>query len=150
MTRHVLFLCTGNYYRSRFAEFVFNAICRERGLDWRAESRGLALEKAAGLPGPMSPLTFSALEERGLTPRPPVRYPQQCCDEDLAGADLVIALKEAEHRPYLQSRFPDWPDRVRYWHVHDLDGAEPQEAMDQIDRLVRELVDGLLSGEGRE
>jgi len=35
----VLFLCTGNYYRSRFAEILFNAVAAKEGLGWRADSR---------------------------------------------------------------------------------------------------------------
>src|SRR5947199_205561 len=38
----VLFLCTGNYYRSRFAEVLFNSVAGKMGLTWRASSRGLA------------------------------------------------------------------------------------------------------------
>jgi hypothetical protein len=38
----VLFLCTGNYYRSRFAEALFNSVAGKMGLPWRASSRGLA------------------------------------------------------------------------------------------------------------
>ncbi|MEJ7592066.1 MAG: low molecular weight phosphatase family protein, partial [Planctomycetaceae bacterium] len=30
----VLFLCTGNYYRSRYAEILFNAKAEEMGLEW--------------------------------------------------------------------------------------------------------------------
>jgi hypothetical protein len=40
----ILFLCTGNYYRSRFAEILFNWHARQRGLRWTADSRGLALD----------------------------------------------------------------------------------------------------------
>ena len=40
--KRVLFLCTGNYYRSRFAEILFNQLAPTRGLNWRADSRGLA------------------------------------------------------------------------------------------------------------
>ncbi|MBN2191381.1 MAG: hypothetical protein JW751_01075 [Polyangiaceae bacterium] len=38
----VLFLCTGNYYRSRFAEAVFSHGASQRAVGWRALSRGLA------------------------------------------------------------------------------------------------------------
>jgi protein-tyrosine-phosphatase len=41
----ILFLCTGNYYRSRFAEVLFNSVADKMGLPWRAASRGLALER---------------------------------------------------------------------------------------------------------
>ncbi|MEO1655694.1 MAG: hypothetical protein AAFU64_19280 [Bacteroidota bacterium] len=30
----VLFVCTGNYYRSRFAEIYFNLKVKEMGLNW--------------------------------------------------------------------------------------------------------------------
>jgi protein-tyrosine-phosphatase len=41
----ILFLCTGNYYRSRFAEVLFNSVAGKMGLSWHASSRGLALER---------------------------------------------------------------------------------------------------------
>ena len=31
-TKGVLFLCTGNYYRSRFAEILFNSVAAQMGL----------------------------------------------------------------------------------------------------------------------
>jgi protein-tyrosine phosphatase len=39
--RKILFLCTGNFYRSRFAEELFNHLARQKRLDWVADSRGL-------------------------------------------------------------------------------------------------------------
>jgi protein-tyrosine-phosphatase len=43
--RAVLFLCTGNYYRSRFAEGLFNHLASQLRLGWRADSCGLALDR---------------------------------------------------------------------------------------------------------
>ena len=37
----VLFLCSANYYRSRFAEHFFNWLAEINGMPWRADSRGL-------------------------------------------------------------------------------------------------------------
>ena len=54
MPQAILFLCTGNYYRSRFAEVVFNAAAARMGLGWRAASRGLAVELGTGNVGPMA------------------------------------------------------------------------------------------------
>ena len=42
-TYNVLFLCTGNYYRSRFAAILFNHLARERSSPWSASSRGLKI-----------------------------------------------------------------------------------------------------------
>jgi protein-tyrosine phosphatase len=35
----VLFLCTGNYYRSRYAEIYFNSVASKMELPWKATSR---------------------------------------------------------------------------------------------------------------
>jgi protein-tyrosine-phosphatase len=142
MPRQILFLCTGNYYRSRFAEELFNHRARQAGLDWMATSRGLAPDPVCNI-GPISRHTDKALSVRGLRPAEPVRFPLPLTEEDLAAADMVIALKEAEHRRMLARQFPAWPDRVRYWHVHDLDLATGEEATAQIEGLVVELIDSL-------
>ncbi len=62
----VLFLCTGNYYRSRFAELLFNHLASQNKLEWIAISRGLALERGAHNIGPISKDTVEALAERGV------------------------------------------------------------------------------------
>ncbi len=140
MAHTVLFLCTGNYYRSRFAEELFNFLAPRELPDWTATSRALAIELGIHNYGPMSVHTQTALAERGIPLTNPVRHPVQCSEADLAAADLVIALKEAEHRPYLTQRYPAWPDRVKYWHVHDLDQSGPVEALTQIESKVTALI----------
>jgi protein-tyrosine phosphatase len=138
--RKALFICTGNYYRSRFAEAVFNHLAEQRGLGWRAFSRGL---NADAVEGDLSPFTELAMAERGIGRRHtgPTRVPLS--EPDLRAADLIVALKEAEHRPMMAELFPAWADRVDYWHVHDLDAAMPRDALPEIERRVAELVETL-------
>lgn len=145
--RTVLFLCTGNYYRSRFAEVLFNAVAVKEGLDWRADSRGLAVGRFATNVGPMSALALQLLAELGMHPNPPHRMPLQLVYEDLHGADLIVAVKEAEHRSLLMEQFPDWADRVEYWQVHDLDCATHEEALPHLQREVLDLIRRLQSPE---
>ena len=46
--QQVVFICTANYYRSRFSEYLFNALAEERGLHLAAAtSRGLRAWMAA-------------------------------------------------------------------------------------------------------
>ncbi len=137
----VLFLCTGNYYRSRFAEAVFNHAATEAGSPWRAFSRGLAIHLAP--PGPLSPHTIAALGQRGIPVSGTAAEPQAVTEADLQQATLTVALKEAEHRPYLARQFPAWQDRVEYWHFHDIDFAAPDEVLPAIEVRVRHLVDRL-------
>lgn len=54
----VLFLCTGNYYRSRYAEVLFNSVVGKMNLPWMASSRGLALERGVNNVGPMAALVL--------------------------------------------------------------------------------------------
>jgi protein-tyrosine phosphatase len=146
--RTVLFLCTGNYYRSRHAEVVFDHHAKAAGLPWRAASRGLALEFGGNNIGPMSRATASRLSALGIPHSPYVRFPIPLTEADLARAHLVVALKEAEHRPLMTQRFPGWVERVEYWAVHDLDAAAPEQALPEIEELVRGLVARLAAGGG--
>src|SRR5689334_14306119 len=103
----VLFLCTGNYYRSRFAEILFNSVAGRMGLPWRASSRGLALERGVNNVGPMAASAVQALEALGVRAAEAVsRPPAQVTTGDLGGAALIVALKHAEHLPLLHERFP--------------------------------------------
>jgi protein-tyrosine phosphatase len=136
----VLFLCTGNYYRSRFAELLFNQRAKEGLLSWTAYSRGLALERGSKNVGPISALALQGLAARGIRIPEEVRFPRQVCEQDLRLANLVIALKETEHRPFLVQRFPLWPDRIEYWHIDDLDVAASETALVAIDQEVSKLL----------
>jgi low molecular weight protein-tyrosine phosphatase len=62
---------------------------------------------------------------------------------DFNDAQLVIALKEAEHRPMIERRFSEVANRVNYWHVHDIEFADPSIALALIDEHVRELISTL-------
>jgi len=134
----VLFLCTANYYRSRFAEFYFNALAATRGLRWRAESRGLRLNLEDY--GPIYHQTVAWLAKRGIALPSSHRYPLPIQEDDLQAAHLIVAVKDAEHRPLLELKFPAWAERVEYWHVHDLDCAMPHEALPELAAKVEELV----------
>ena len=137
--RNVLFLCTGNYYRSRFAAILFNHLAREHSLRWSAGSRGLKIG-CPGNHGALSEHTERRLTELSINFDDSRHMPLQCRACDLAEANLVIALKEAEHRTMLAEKFSGWEDRVTYWHVHDVDAAHPEVALREIEHLVGKLV----------
>jgi protein-tyrosine phosphatase len=146
MDREVLFLCTGNYYRSRFAEMYFNARAARAGVKWRAVSRGIATELGAELPGSVSPLVIDRLAALGLGSAADTRTPLQLQEEALAAADLVIALDETEHPPLMRQRFDAWVDRITYWDVPDAHLLNTEDALvriaDRVDALLQQLGAG--------
>jgi len=141
----VLFLCTANYYRSRFAELLFNALAPEFAPHWTAFSRALAIEENWCNTGPISIHTRQACRERAIPLQEPIRKPMGVTDADFSAAARVIAVKEAEHRRYVIERHPKWLDTVEFWHVHDLDASGPADACLLIERNVRALLDEIAS-----
>ena len=136
----VLFLCTGNYYRSRFAELLFNALASLQHVPWQAFSRAVALEAGVRNAGPMSPLVLQALHTLGITEAGLMRYPMQVQEDDLQAADRIIALHEAEHRPYLRARYPAWVEQVEYWHVRDGVPTPAYNPLQEIGHAVQQLL----------
>lgn len=138
--QRLLFLCTGNYYRSRFAESLFNGLIDQTLRSWAAYSRGIAIERGVNNIGPLSPYARHALQARGIALPNPLPFPQQLQRHDLHAADHIVALKEAEHRPLLDAKFPDWPSTIEFWHIDDLDQAPPDVALTAIEAEIRKLL----------
>ena len=139
-SQRILFLCTGNYYRSRFAEELYNHLAIERGLDWVANSA--ALNEAFGRTvnvGSLSVHTVQALAERGITPRAQSKMPRQLDPMEMAHYDRVIALSESEHKPMLADLHPELVDQVEFWTVEDLHLYGPEVAIPAIEAQVRAM-----------
>jgi protein-tyrosine phosphatase len=142
--RRVLFLCSGNYYRSRYAEALFNHHARAAEWPWRAFSRGLSTHL---VDDEISRFTRQILLHRGIALKQTAPAPRALTRSDLAQAAHVVALKESEHRPIMSARFPRHADKVEYWKVHDLDAGSPAQAFAAIDQLVARLAVRLLRQE---
>lgn len=142
--RQVLFLCTANYYRSRFAELLFSFLAASQLPGWVADSRGIATELGVNNIGPISPHAVAALKIRGIVLNGDTRWPRQVEEPHFAAADLVIALDEEEHYPYMMDRFPAWAGKIQYWHVADTHLASPSVALPlaelEIVSLLRRLA----------
>lgn len=141
MTEIVLFLCTGNYYRSRFAEILFNTLAPGYGLKSRAISRGLMTELISPDMGGISPHALRGLHSRKISLDAVVRQPIQIQESDLTEATLVIAMDEWEHRPMMGQRFPHWADRIQYWQIADIADLEPEVALFAMETRIRALLE---------
>jgi protein-tyrosine phosphatase len=143
--REILFICTGNYYRSRYAEALFNDEASRRGLDWRAFSRGLAIYLAP--PRGLSPHAFRRLQERGIARDGTGADPVQVREADFQRAARVVALKGTEHRPLMARLHPGWENRIEYWEISDLDAATAEVALPAIEAQVMALIDEIEKAE---
>jgi protein-tyrosine phosphatase len=147
MSKHekksVLFLCTGNYFRSRFAEALFNHLANEAGLDWEAFSRGLAIHL---VDGDLSPHTEEALHARRIDKKHTGSSRVQVSIDDFHKADMIIAVRDTEHRPMMRQLFPEWAPNITYWEVRDIDESDPQASLAIIEELIKELIHSLSAG----
>lgn len=150
MHQTILFLCTGNYYRSRMAEEMFNHLAARRGLDAHAVSRGLFRSLAdTGNIGPFSPYARRVLEQYGIPPQRSHESPRRVTEEDLRRADRVIALYRRQHEPMLAAQFPEYVDKVAFWNVPDLDEMPADQAGAIVYQEVQALVEELRNGATR-
>ncbi|MDO8512621.1 MAG: low molecular weight phosphatase family protein [bacterium] len=135
----ILFLCTGNYFRSRFAEYYFNYFAQD--LPWKAESRGLALFTYNNV-GPISSYTERELSRLGIPANNP-RFPISAKEEDFEKADKIIALSKSEHEPMILKNFSKWKDQVIYWDIGDIDMMSLNDAFPMMEKRLRELIESL-------
>ncbi|MFO0864184.1 MAG: hypothetical protein U0744_05935 [Gemmataceae bacterium] len=142
--KQVLFLCTGNYYRSRYAELVFNSVAARMGLPWEATSRGLAIERGINNIGPMAKSALEAAVALGIRPGDAcARMPCAVSEAEFSSAKHVVALKRDEHLPLMDERFPAWAAKIEYWAIEDEPGILPL-----IEKEVNGLIARLLGGGG--
>lgn len=124
--KRILFVCSGNYYRSRLAEILFNHEAAAAGLAWEAESRGLLdTRELKGLSeNSKAYLKMVELDHLAANPRDPISMTV----EDLTEADLVVAMCRTEHRPMMEQKFLALAKalhkggRIRYWNIYDIPG----------------------------
>jgi protein-tyrosine phosphatase len=137
VNHRILFICTGNFYRSRFAEAVFNYRSEQQQLPWTAFSRGLAVHLAEGF---LSSFTAEALQARQIDLRHTGRQRIQLSEQDLLQSARRIALDRTEHYPMMQNQFPGWDDKIEYWHVPDIPYRSFEDALPEIEQKIIQLL----------
>ena len=136
--KQVLFVCTGNYYRSRIAEALFNQKAGEAHPGWRAISRGLQLVSSQH---GISSLARRELLKRGVPPTSFKNEPKALTKEDLEKSDYVVLMDEAEHRPMLEKQFPTRDDRkIHYWHIGENSQMSAAKACQAMSKEIEELL----------
>ena len=131
----ILFLCTGNYYRSRFAEEMFNH--RAQKSEWRAYSRGLSQDMSSKPNiGPISSVVLDRLNGLGIEPIDSRRYPIPVKESGFEEAAVLIAMSREEHYPMMKSQYAEYAEGIEYWDVEDTGILTPGLAMNRIESLT--------------
>ena len=142
--KKILFLCTGNYYRSRFSEYFFNDLASKKGIKWQADSRGLNVNRESGNLGAISSEVIKALASLGIQiDSVSLREPMQVQQIDLEDATQVVAVDRVAHRPIIQSNFPEWVDKIEYWLVKDLHENPDKSPLLQLQNNINLLLEKL-------
>ncbi|MBV8142917.1 MAG: low molecular weight phosphatase family protein [Verrucomicrobia bacterium] len=136
--RRILFICTGNFYRSRFAEAVFNYHAEKRQIPWTAFSRGLAVHL---VDGHLSTHTAEALHTRQIELRHTRAGRIQLSEDDLLKSNHRVAMDRSEHFQMMINQFPAWADQIDYWDVSDLHLRSSLEALPEIELKVIQLLE---------
>jgi protein-tyrosine-phosphatase len=142
VNHRILFICTGNFYRSRFAEAVFNYRAEQQQIPWAAFSRGLATHLAEGY---LSSFAADALLARQIDLRYTGLRRLQLSEDDLLKADRRIGMDRTEHFPMMQNQFSAWADKIEYWDVADLLYRASEDALTEIENKVIELLQKVVS-----
>jgi protein-tyrosine phosphatase len=142
VNHRILFICTGNFYRSRFAEAVFNYRAAQEQIPWAAFSRGLATHLAEGY---LSSFAAEALLARQIDLRYTGPQRLQLFEDDLRKADRRIAMDRTEHFPMMQNQFSAWADKIEYWDVPDLPYRASEDALTEIENKVIQLLQEIVS-----
>lgn len=141
MERSILFICTGNYYRSRFAEIMFNTLCKEKDLNYQAYSRGLRLSSLNE--GMLSPHTVNYMKAINMDIQPYMRMPLPIEHADFRSGALAIAMDETEHRPLMQELFPEYINSIQYWSFADDYIEQPQLVLPRLEQRIHDFVNEL-------
>lgn len=142
--KSVLFVCTGNYYRSRFAEIYFNYLATRGPFHLAAFSRGLEVFLDHN-PDELSPFTKSYLQQLAIPLPQPVKFPEQFEKTDFEKADHTILMDVEEHLPMMQKYHPVLASKVEYWDFPDIQFQQAENILPLLKEKVESYIHGLSS-----
>lgn len=138
--KKVLFICTGNYYRSKFAEIYFNKKCMDHHLPYKAFSRGFDISNKSNI-GLISKFAEGKLKKLNIKLPRNLKSPRLVKTTDLLKSDIVIALNENEHRPLVKKYFPQFEFKFSFWNIKDLYLEDPETSLIKLINEVEDLVE---------
>ena len=108
---NILFVCTGNIFRSRFAEEVFNHLCKINDVEhfqyWRYQRK---------IYWP----AMNELERLKIIPLRSIEDSVHINDIDVSIYNQIICMDEEEHKPMVRSNELLSGFTFQYWNIVDM------------------------------
>ena len=126
----ILFVCTGNSFRSPVAEALLKKL---RG--------DLEVYSAGTYPASMIARNARRLLEKENASKNLKTTPEGIEQKDMEEYDLIVAMKE-EHRDYLLKEYPQLIEKILVWNIDDpylLPAGSDRRVLKEIKEKVREL-----------
>lgn len=130
----ILFLCTGNAYRSPLAE----ALLKKIRPDLTVDSAGLHV----AIPIPKQVRDYLRAQGALNFLKP---FPESIQEKELRGFNLIVAM-ESRHKLAVLRKCPDCEERIVVWNIEDpfFEGEEEAEKIFvEIEYKVKELANSL-------
>ena len=126
----ILFLCTGNAYRSPLAEALLKKICPDLDVD----SAGLHV----AIPIPKEVRDYLSLRSASDFLK---EFPESIEEKELGSYDLIVAM-EPRHKHAVLRKSPELEERIVTWNIRDPYFEEPEKTVkifDQIENRIKKL-----------
>jgi len=130
----ILFVCTGNSYRSPVAEALLKKV-----------QGNLEVESAGTQPAGMIAPNARKFLERENALEKLKRTPEGIDQKNLEEYDLIVAMKQ-NHKNEILRRYPQMEDRIEVWNIDDpiyLPYGSDEEVFEEIKRKVIELAESI-------
>jgi protein-tyrosine phosphatase len=130
----ILFVCTGNSYRSPIAEALLKKV---RG--------DLEVESAGTQPARMIAPNAKKFLERENALKKLKRTPEGMDQKNLEEYDLIVAMKQ-NHKNEILRLYPQTEDRIEVWNIDDpiyLPYGSDEQVFGEIKRKVIELAESI-------
>ena len=134
----VLFVCTWNIYRSRFAEEVFNFFAKKSNSKHQAFSAGFRVGNYN-----FRTIYYPALDnlkKLNIVPLRPNDFSKHIDDVDLYEYDKIICMDEGEHKPMVLGNPSLQKDLFQYWDIIDQPKVKSEISLPKCYQKVKNLL----------
>ena len=141
--KKILFVCTANIFRSRFAEEVFNSLATDSSSSLIAFSAGMKVGEFT-----TRKIYYPALEQLKRYNIKPIRENELSThidDLNLDEYDRIICMDEPEHKPMVEENTNLKGRDVEYWNIVDIPEEDSRVSLPMCYEKVNELFSEMIS-----